>query len=139
MSIIATEIYINASPATVWSVLMDFKSYPEWNPFLKSINGKPKVGERLSIEIMDTGFKPTVLVCEEHKHFEWLGHLLIPGLFDGQHKFELIKQGDGTLLKHGESFKGLLFPLFRKKLLPKTKAGFELMNEALKLRVETKA
>ena len=35
-----TEIEINATPDKVWDVLMDFDSYPEWNPFMQSASGK---------------------------------------------------------------------------------------------------
>jgi hypothetical protein len=30
-------VVIDASPATVWSVLIDFASYPEWNPFHRKV------------------------------------------------------------------------------------------------------
>jgi hypothetical protein len=30
-------VVINASAATVWSVLIDFASYPEWNPFHRKV------------------------------------------------------------------------------------------------------
>ena len=38
---------------------------------------------------------------------------------------------------HEERFTGLLVPLFRKSLDTGTRRGFETMNEALKLRVES--
>ena len=40
---------IDASPEDVWQVLTDFDAYPEWNPFIRSIQGNPEVGSRLSI------------------------------------------------------------------------------------------
>ena len=36
---IKTEILINAAPEKVWSILTNFEKYPDWNPFIKSING----------------------------------------------------------------------------------------------------
>ncbi|MHB8211958.1 MAG: SRPBCC family protein [Acidithiobacillus sp.] len=29
---VETEIEIAASPERIWSILMDFSAYPEWNP-----------------------------------------------------------------------------------------------------------
>lgn len=82
-------------------------------------------------------FKPKVLVFEPEKEFRWLGHLLFPGLFDGEHIFELTDQGNGTtVLVHMEKFKGILVPLFQKMLDTNTLEGFNAMNRALKLRSE---
>lgn len=134
-----TEIMIKASPARVWEVLMDFDKYGAWNPFILSISGKAKVGEKLIAHIDGMKFKPKVLKLERGRKFVWLGHLLFPGLFDGRHSFELVEQTDGsTHFIHGESFKGILVPLFKKQLMAQTKTGFEAMNEALKSRVEEK-
>jgi uncharacterized protein YndB with AHSA1/START domain len=37
---IKTEIVINASKEKVWHVLTDFKRYPQWNPFITSVEGE---------------------------------------------------------------------------------------------------
>lgn len=66
-----------------------------------------------------------------------MGHLIIPGLFDGEHIFELIDNGDGTTtFVQRELFGGILIPFFKKMLDVNTKQGFELMNKALKEQVE---
>jgi hypothetical protein len=78
-------------------------------------------------------FKPKVLAFETNKECRWLGHLILPGLFDGEHKFELIDNGNGTTtFNQTEKFNGILVPLFRKMLDVNTKNGFVLMNEKLK-------
>lgn len=137
---IHTTIDINASPAQVWDVLTDFASYSEWNPFIKKIEGDIALGNRFHAEIGNMKFKPVVVAFETEKVFEWLGHVLIPKvIFDGQHKFELIANPDGTTtLNHSEKFNGILVPLMRKMLNNETKAGFESMNEALKARAENR-
>ena len=82
-------------------------------------------------------FKPTVLVADVNKEFRWLGHLMFPGIFDGEHIFELYENTDGTTtFVQREEFKGILVPLFSKMLDTKTVAGFEAMNKRLKQRVE---
>lgn len=82
-------------------------------------------------------FKPTVLEYLKEKEFRWKGKLIISGLFDGEHKFELIDNSNGTTtLIHSEIFKGLLVPLLSKQLDDNTKKGFEAMNLKLKERCE---
>lgn len=135
---IKTEILINTTPEKVWQILTKFNNYPSWNPFIKYIEGKLEVGEKLKAIIQPANssamtFKPTVMTLQENKTFSWLGHLMIKGLFDGFHKFELIDNQDGsTTLIHSEKFSGLLVPLFKKQLQTNTKAGFLAMNESLK-------
>lgn len=137
---IRTEIVIKARPEAVWNVLTDFERYPEWNPFITSLKGKPVKGEKLVARIEPPNgspmtFKPTVLVSDTNKEFRWLGHLLFPGLFDGEHIFELYENTDGTTtFVQREEFRGILVPLFAKMLDTKTLAGFELMNRKLKER-----
>lgn len=135
---IKTDILIQATPAAVWTVLTDFENYPKWNPFITSISGELKVGNKITARIEPPGakgmtFKPTILALETNKKFTWLGHLWFTGLFDGEHSFELIDNGNGTTtFVQSEKFKGILVPLFKKMLDINTIKGFEAMNRALK-------
>jgi len=140
---LSTEIAINASPDKVWNALTDFESYPTWNPFIKSISGILTVGQRLVVRLEPPGasgmtFKPKVTNVEVNKRFSWLGHLLVPGLFDGEHIFELSGDGNGgTRFVQRENFNGILIPLLRKMIDNNTKQGFESMNQKLKTLAET--
>jgi hypothetical protein len=135
---LSTEIIIKASPEKVWAVLADFENYPAWNPFIKSLTGEVKVGNTIMAKMYPPDgspmtFKPTVLAFDKNKELRWVGHLLIKGLFDGEHKFELKDNGNGTTTFYqSEKFKGILVPLFAKRLDKNTKHGFELMNAKLK-------
>lgn len=141
---IKTEILINATPEKVWSILTNFDNYPNWNPFIKSIKGEVKVGNIITARIeppeaKEMTFKPKILTFETNKELKWLGHLLFAGLFDGEHKFELIDNGNGTtIFIQSERFKGILVPLFKKQLDNNTKKGFEEMNSKLKELAEQK-
>jgi len=141
---IQTEIIINASPEKVWTILTDFSNYPNWNPFITSIKGPAIVGKKIIARIEPPEangmtFKPKVLVFKTNEEFRWIGHLLIPGLFDGEHRFELIDNGNGTTtFRQSETFHGILIPLFKKMLDVNTVNGFNLMNEKLKARAEQK-
>jgi hypothetical protein len=80
--------------------------------------------------------RPTILSVVPQQELKWLGHLLVPGVFDGEHHFLLSDLGDGaTRFTQEEHFRGVLVPLTG-NLLTKTKAGFEQMNQALKERTE---
>jgi hypothetical protein len=78
----------------VWRLLTNFASYPQWNPFIRSISGQHAPRERLQAHIEPPGgrgmtFKPKVLNAEPNRELRWLGHLLVPGLFDGEHSFTI--------------------------------------------------
>jgi hypothetical protein len=137
MKNIQTEILINTDITKVWDVLMNFDSYPKWNPFITSISGERKLGNRLTVSINPPGgkgmtFKPNILTLEANKEFRWKGKLGINGIFDGEHYF-ILESVDKDITKfiHGEKFSGLLVPLVG-KMLDKTQKGFQLMNESIK-------
>ncbi len=138
---IETGIEIAAPAARVWTLLTDFAGMPAWNPFIRSISGIPAPGERLSVLIAPPGksamrFRPVVLALRPERELRWRGHLIVPGLFDGEHYFLLEPVGpDRTRLTHGENFSGLLVGLFRGALAA-TEAGFTAMNAALKQAAE---
>jgi hypothetical protein len=140
---LSTEILIHASPEKIWAALTAFEQYHAWNPFIRSLTGTPAVGGRITVRLEPPGgkgmtFQPKVLAFAPGKEFRWRGNLLFPGLFDGEHIFELIDNGDGTTtFRQRELFSGVLVPLFKKMLEGSTKAGFEAMNRALKNYVES--
>jgi hypothetical protein len=143
-TIIQTEIVIHATPEKVWRIFTDFDHYPSWNPFIKSLKGEVKLGHTITVrveppETKGMTFRPKILSLQTNKELSWLGHLLFPGLFDGEHSFELIDNANGTTtFQQSEKFKGILVPLFKKQLNNNTKSGFEAMNKKLKERCEQK-
>jgi hypothetical protein len=144
MKEIRTEINIHAPAEKIWNIITDFRNYPTWNPFIKSIEGQAIVGNQLTTNIQAPGmkamtFKPTILVADANKEFRWLGRTFFGGLFDGEHIFEIKENGNGTsTFIHREKFYGILVPLLKKKLEVNTRKGFELMNEKLKEIAEKK-
>jgi hypothetical protein len=143
MKNIQTEILINTDITKVWDVLMNFESYPKWNPFITSISGERKLGNRLTVSINPPGgngmtFKPKIFTLEANKEFRWKGKLGINGIFDGEHYF-ILESLDKEITKfiQGEKFSGLLVP-FVGKMLDKTQKGFQLMNESIKKECERK-
>ncbi len=143
MKTLRTEILIDAPPEAVWRVLTQFETYPAWNPFIVNIQGARAEGGRLEVLIRSPGgsamtFCPTIVRWEENKELRWKGRLLVPGIFDGEHLFRIeATASGGSRFFHGENFSGFLVPLIWKRLEPKTRAGFETMNNALKTVVES--
>jgi len=139
-----TEVEIDAPPAAVWAVLADFPRHSEWNPFIRSITGELEVGAPLAVRIQPPGgkamtFKPKLLRVAPNEELRWLGRVLLPGIFDGEHIFELtaINDGKGTRFTHREELRGILVPLLWKSLDRDTRRGFEEMNLVLKELVES--
>ena len=82
-------------------------------------------------------FEPFCLSFNKNVEFSWLGKLVMKGVFDGKHSFELIEVNKGeTKFIHREEFKGMLVPLFWKNLDVNTRWSFEMMNDKLKEIVE---
>ncbi len=123
-------------------MLTDFAAYPQWNPFIRRVTGEAETGARLKVYLQPSGakgmsFRPAVLKAEPNRELRWLGHLLVPGLFDGEHIFTIGPMGANRVrFVQREIVKGLLVPLFMRLLEKKTRRGFEEMNRALKARAE---
>lgn len=139
---IRTEIIIDAPLEKTWQTLIDFGEYPAWNPFIQHISGQLVVGSELEVHIHPPGgssmvFRPRVQEVRETQALEWKGQLLVPGLFDGVHRFEVSFHDLGkTKLVHSERFSGILVGPLMDSTLARTEQGFREMNEAFKKRCE---
>ena len=142
MKELRTEIEIQASAERVWGLLTDFASFLQWNPFIRWAKGEARLGARLEIRIQPSGaggmtFKPTVIKLETMRELRWLGRLVMPGLFDGEHIFNIEPLGPQRVrFTQREIFRGLFVPLLAGDLDTNTLRGFKEMNLALKARAE---
>ncbi|WP_045859460.1 SRPBCC domain-containing protein [Teredinibacter purpureus] len=139
---VRTDVVINASKEFVWETLTRFEDYPSWNPFATSIEGNLIVGENLAvtINVPNQGimkFRPRIIDVKHNVRFAWQGKVLVKGVFDGEHSFELESISDTQCrLVHREVFSGFLVAMMWKKLSNNTHEGFSHMNQALKLKCE---
>lgn len=136
-----TEIEIQASPDKVWQVLTSLDKYPEWNPFIHNAIGTAKVGEKVDITFR-SGSKERTLHCtvvkvEPNKELCWKYHVILPSLFQGEHRF-MIEQVESNKVRFIdlEIFNGLLVSTQAKDIDTNSKQGFEEMDKALKARAE---
>lgn len=137
---IRTETTIDAPIETVWSILIDFERYPEWNPYHVMVEGEPVVGADLKVTVHRPDGKivdvpPHILRIRDREELTWGGG--IKGIFYGEHVFLLRNtESGGTHLSHNEDFSG--FAVGFADLPPDVLTeGYERMNAALKKRAET--
>ena len=140
MRSISESVDIAASPRQVWAVLADLDAYKEWNPFIQSASGQLTVGSTLTLRLVPAQgraltFRPKVLAAQPGVLLCWIGRLVLPGIFDGTHQFELQDLGGSTRVTQSETFRGVLVP-FTGKTITATKEDFRALNQALKTRVE---
>ncbi len=142
MKELRTEIEIQASPETVWQILMDFDHYPEWNPFFYRAVGNAAVGQTVKISFK-FGTRDTTLTCrvldlEPNRLIRWKWQIFFSWLYSGQDHFSIEPLDDTRVrfVQH-EEFRGLLLPLFAKGIDTDSRRGFEEMLKALKTRAES--
>ena len=143
MKEISTDIEIEASAKRVWQVLTDFPAFPDWNPFMPNAEGELKAGATIKVRFkppkgMAMTIKTKLLAVEPERELRWIGHLLVPGLFNGEHVFAITPlDGGGVRFQQSETFRGILVPLLAVMgLFANTVQGFNDMNQALKARAE---
>lgn len=141
---VETSVDIAAPPHIVWQVLTEFTRYPDWNPHFQ-IAGVAQKGERLHVNARMVNssramrFAPRVLTADGQQ-LRWRGRFILPGLFDGEHYFQIVEIAPGQVrFDHGEKFSGLFLPFARSRILPNTRSTFDAINAALKARAEQRA
>jgi len=79
----------------------------------------------------------TVIKVEPNRELCWKYHVLLPGLFRGEHSFTIEPMGPNRVrFIDQEIFNGLLVPLQAKDIDTNSRRGFEEMDKALKARAE---
>lgn len=134
------SIIIDATPEQVWNVLLDFKSWESWNPFIPNVEGNLRVGEKMRIRVVSPGmkpmiFKPIVFEVKPNEKFIWGGSFL-KILYNGDHAFILEPvEKNKTRFRQIERFMGPMV-LFMGSMIKKTEIGYQQMNIAFKKEVE---
>jgi hypothetical protein len=138
-----TQIDIDAPIRKVWDLISDLNNYADWNPFVVMGKGPVREGERVTVRAQPEGarattFHPVITALVPERELRWLGHLILPGLVDGEHIHILEPLGENrTRYIHDDEFSGLLVPVVWPWLETATYKGFEKMNVALKKRAES--
>ncbi len=131
---------IDARPQRVWEMLVDFKSWEQWNPFIPVVEGDLRVGERMRIKVVPPGlkpmvFKPKVYEVKPQEKILWGGSFLWI-VYRGDHAFLLEPlPGEKTRFRQIERFRGPMV-LLMGNMIKKTEIGYHQMNLAFKRHVE---
>lgn len=150
MPSISTSITIAAPPSAVRKVILDFGSYPQWNPFITSAyisDPAAPPGTAFKIVVWKFITDKTAIAENDATAFSWAGSIISKKFFWDQHtlKFESFGEEVGEngevvncKLVQSEDFRGFL-SIFSFIYGPFIKRGCNKMNKALKVRVETAA
>lgn len=140
---ISTSIEIEAKKEEIWESLTDFKSFPAWNPFLRKIWIKNLLpGEPFWLLVHAPSSFPVLmrgkmLRIDPLSLILWQCDLIHPFLLRGMHKLELLEATPtATRFFHTERFEGILPFFLWMAIKPRVQEGFELMNQALKNKLE---
>lgn len=139
MKTMSATIQIGAPPMTVWAILTDLDSYPDWNPLFREASGQVAVGGRITLRSVHPAngrlmtVKPRITAADPGAELRWASSL--PPLMSGEHSFTLTEADGGTRLVQAETFSGLLVPLSG-KTLARAETSFRGLNEAIKKRAE---
>ncbi len=133
---------VQAAASRVWADLTDTARYPDWNPFVRRLDGALEVGGRLEAVLQPADkpqtLRPRVVEVDGGRSFTWLGHVMVPGVLDGRHSFTVVPDGhDSARLVQHERLSGILVPVFRRMLTEQSPRAFAAMNDALAARVTT--
>jgi len=134
-------VEIDAPKNEVYAVLADLNSYPQWNPYHRTVEGDFMEGAELKIQVLRPDGKkievpPHMIRIVENEEITWGGG--IKGIFYGIHSFRLQqKEGGKTILRHDEDFSGIAVG-FADLPANVIAEGYQKMNFALKEFIEKK-
>lgn len=130
---------INAPRGAVWNTLMEFQSYPRWNPYMRSVRGQAERGGTLEIQLDPPGggdeeVSAKVYVYKPPRKLRWQSRLLVPGVRDLEYEVIVAPVGrNRTYVVQRARYEGLLAVFVDPE---STRGGLVSMARALKLRVE---
>lgn len=115
----AADIDIPAPPRRVWDALIDFPSYPKWNPYV-DLRGRVALGSEIEWSyptrlVLKRARMPAVIgEFDELNAITW--SLGVGWLFSIEERFRLYPTQDGTRLKHSMRCRGIVAELGRRPL-----------------------
>ncbi len=137
----STSIAIRARAETIWSLLTDSGSYPNWNSTVEKVTGKIAQGEKVTVftkAAPGRAFPLTVTEFEPYRTMVWSGGMPL-GLFRGTRTYVLTPSKDGSVeFAMREEFSGLLAPLITRSILD-LQPAFDAFAADLKRQAERSA
>ena len=120
----SATINIKASPDTIWNIMIDGDSYPDWDPGMDRVEGSIALGEKVKFFTKmspDRAFPAKVTTFEPGQKIVLTGGMPL-GLFKSERTHSLTPNTDGSItFETKEIFSGLLLPLFGSNIPDLTK------------------
>jgi hypothetical protein len=141
---ISSEIEIDAPIAVVWSVLRDFDSYPDWNPFTVSVKTTLEPGSPVDMQVKLRPPKAMhqveyVSALVEGERVCWGGHVGPRWFINADRCQVLTDLGDGrTRYLTTDAFRGVGVWLMFLIVGRHVQRGFDDVASALKARAESR-
>jgi hypothetical protein len=129
------EIFIDARPEQVWTILADMEAWPNWNTDVAFLTLKGPLASGTQFLWQEKGAKPVSCLQSviPNRQLGWTG--TATGM-KAIHIFTLVPQNGGTLVVQEESLEGWLVTLLKSIVRRIGNSGMTHWNEALKQRVE---
>ena len=143
MKELKTEKIINTNITKLWEIITLFNKYPNWNPIIHKIIGKPCLGANIEIHILTVGGKKRVyhpIITKFDPPFElrWEGKFFSSTILKGERIFKIIKIAENkSKFVNMEIFSGFGTKFTPKKMDHDILASFDRMNSSLKDFAET--
>jgi hypothetical protein len=138
----STRTVIEAPREKVWRIVVGFDAYPEWNPYLRSVEGRPREGGTLDVHLEPPGgegqdVSASVTVFRPPRKLQWRSRLLVPGLRDLEYEVIVEPLGPNRAqVVQRARYEGVLTVFVDEA---ETRAGLLGMSRALKARAESGA
>ena len=135
------RIEIAAPAAAIWAVIADLDHWGTWNPLYIEASGRPALGSKLEMTIALEGMKPqkaraTVVTVEPERLLEY-EIVNLGGLVKAFRYVEIEPLGaDRCVVANGEIMSGPIGSLLALAVGEKVRKGLQVMNGALKAKVE---
>ena len=145
MATYRTEFEVDASAEQVWTVLVDFESYADWNPSLPSISGDLREGSTVSLTLVLPGrlnlnVKAVLEEVTPNRRLTWRGHLGTDRLFTGYREFAIHPRSENRVrVTHVEDLGGWIVPVFEALMGRSVQRHHDTFDESLKSRAEAMA
>ena len=139
----SVTVEIDASAAFVWDVLVDYASYPEWNPYTIAVETTLEIGDRIDLTLPNPdGSEGTMLnrefirVVDPPHHLRYDTGEEYPGLLGMRDQYVTELGPERCSYHTTDTLSGELADLVMETNGAWIKAGFDSVAAALKTRAE---
>ena len=134
MTRLEDTLEIGATPERLWSVLIDLPGWATWNTLRATAPEGLAAGRPIQLVLrvgrLQIPVRATLTCVSPAVAISWMGG--VPGLFTATHGFDLSPtQRGGTLVRHHETFGGLLHRPLLAILGERQRRIYRAVNEGL--------